>query len=430
MYGGLLPHDEKGLVDNGLGKRTPFGSASLIAPTIDITETGQNITIDGVDMQFHYCTNTEAPVEIDIWFPDHKALFMAENCVATLHNILTLRGAQIRDPLSWAECLDEARRLYGDQAEVVFTAHNWPRYGNDKVIELLENQRDMYKYINDQTLNLINKGYTMDEIANMIVLPQSLQKYWYTHGFYGQIYMGAKATYQKYLGFYDANPINLKRLPPEEFARNITEYMGGADAVLKRLARDYDAGNYQLVATIANYLVFADPDNMQAREMEAAALEQLGYQAEAGTWRNFYLTGAQELRNGVQKLPTPNTASPDTVRAMTPEMFFDYLAVHINGEKAGAAKAVFNIDLGKDGGKYKLELENGVLNHTANAVADNADASIALSRDTLNKIILKQETLKQAEAQGKVKISGNGAKLDEMLSYMDTFAFWFNIVTP
>eukprot|EP00825_Cyclidium_porcatum_P001913 TRINITY_DN1088_c0_g1_i2.p1 TRINITY_DN1088_c0_g1~~TRINITY_DN1088_c0_g1_i2.p1 ORF type:complete len:457 (-),score=-9.78 TRINITY_DN1088_c0_g1_i2:79-1449(-) len=204
MYGLPLPRDEKGLVDNGLGKYPAVGRASLIAPTININRTGQTLTIDGVKMEFQYNTNTEAPVEINIWFPDFKALFMAENCVGTLHNILTLRGAQVRDPLSWAKFLDEARRLYGDKADVVFTAHNWPRFGNDKVIELLENQRDMYKYINDQTLNLMNKGYTMDEISNMIVLPESLQEYWYTHGFYGQIYMGVKATYQKYLGFYDA----------------------------------------------------------------------------------------------------------------------------------------------------------------------------------------------------------------------------------
>src|SRR5690606_39051998 len=292
----------------------------------------------------------EAPVEIDIWFPDHKALFMAENCVATLHNILTLRGAQIRDPLSWAECLDEARRLYGDQAEVVFTAHNWPRYGNDKVIELLENQRDMYKYINDQTLNLINKGYTMDEIANMIVLPQSLQKYWYTHGFYGQIYMGVKATYQKYLGFYDANPINLKRLPPEEFARNITEYMGGADAVLERLARDYDAGNYQLVATIANYLVFADPDNIKAREMEAAALEQLGYQAESGPARNAYLVGAMELRSK-EPVHAMNMISADVISAMSINQLLDYIAVRLNSQKADGEGFRMNMiinDTGED----------------------------------------------------------------------------------
>ncbi|MGR7782770.1 alkyl sulfatase C-terminal domain-containing protein, partial [Klebsiella aerogenes] len=222
----------------------------------------------------------------------------------------------------------------------------------------------------------------------------------------------------------------LDELPPEEAAKKFVDYMGGADAIMKKAKEDYDQGNYRWVAQVVSKIVFADPKNQDARNLEADALEQLGYQAESGPWRNFYLTGAQELRNGVVKGPTPNTASPDTVRAMTPEMFFDYLAVHINGEKAGNAKSVFNIDLGSDGGKYKLELENGVLNHTANAEAKDADTTIALNRATLNKIILKEETLKQAVDKGDAKITGNADKLNEMLGYMDKFEFWFDIVTP
>ncbi|HCC8070441.1 TPA: SCP2 sterol-binding domain-containing protein, partial [Klebsiella aerogenes] len=222
----------------------------------------------------------------------------------------------------------------------------------------------------------------------------------------------------------------LDELPPEEAAKKFVDYMGGADAIMKKAKEDYDQGNYRWVAQVVSKIVFADPKNQDARNLEADALEQLGYQAESGPWRNFYLTGAQELRNGVVKGPTPNTASPDTVRAMTPEMFFDYLAVHINGEKAGNAKSVFNIDLGSDGGKYKLELENGVLNHTANAEAKDADTTIALNRATLNKIILKEETLKQAVDNGDAKITGNADKLNEMLGYMDKFEFWFDIVTP
>lgn len=233
-----------------------------------------------------------------------------------------------------------------------------------------------------------------------------------------------------YLGWFDGNPATLDELPPEEGAKKFVEYMGGADAILSKAKTDFDQGNYRWVAQVVSKVVFADPNNQAARNLEADALEQLGYQAESGPWRNFYLTGAQELRNGVVKGPTPNTASPDTVRAMTPEMFFDYLAVHINGQKAGDAKSVFNIDLGSDGGKYKLELENGVLNHTANAEAKDADATLTLNRDTLNKIILKEVTLKQAEQSGDVKLTGDGAKLDSMLGYMDKFDFWFNIVTP
>ncbi len=424
MYGSHLPHDAKGLVDNGLGKYMPLGSASLIAPTIDINQTGQNLTIDGVKMQFQYCTNTEAPVEINIWLPDHKALFMAENCVGTLHNILTLRGAQVRDPLSWAEFLDEARILYGDQAEVVFTAHNWPRYGNDKIIELLENQRDMYKYINDQTLNLINKGYTMDEIADMIVLPQSLQKYWYTHGFYGQIYMCVKATYQKYLGFYDANPINLKRLPPEEFARNITEYMGGAEAVLEKLAADYDAGEYELVATIANYLVFADPSNMKAREMEANALEQLGYQAESGPARDAYLMGAQELRS-TEPVHGMTAISADVMAAMSTSQLLDYIAVRLNSQKAEGENFQINLKINGTADRALIQVNNSVLVFWINESSDNANVTVAMPRRTLEQLALNPSV-----PPANLTVSGDSAVFEGFVGMLDVFEPSFNIILP
>jgi len=424
MYGSRLPHDAKGLVDNGLGKYMPFGNATLIPPTIIINRTGQNLTIDGVNMVFHYNTNTEAPVEINIWFPDYKALFMAENCVGTLHNILTLRGAQVRDPLSWAKFLDEARRLWGDQAEVVFTAHNWPRFGNDKVIELLENQRDMYKYINDQTLNLMNKGYTMDEISNMIVLPKSLQKYWYTHGFYGQIYMGVKATYQRYLGFYDANPINLKRLPPEEFAKNITEYMGGADAALKKLSKDYDAGQYELVASIAHYLVFADPTNMEAREMEAAALEQLGYQAESGPARNAYLTGAQELRS-TEPHKGMTMISPDIMSAMSLSQLLDYIAVRLNASKAAGEDFKMNLLINGTSDKALIQVKNSVLVYWLNESSNESDVTVDMPRKTLEQLAL-DPSVPLAE----VTTTGDSSVFDRFIGMLDVFDPSFNIILP
>jgi alkyl sulfatase BDS1-like metallo-beta-lactamase superfamily hydrolase len=424
MYGPLLTRDAKGLVDNGLGKYTGFGRTSLIAPTIDINGTGQNLTIDGVNMQFQYCTNTEAPVEMNIWFPDFKALFMAENCVGTLHNILTLRGAQVRDPLQWAKFLDESRRLYGDQAEVVFTAHNWPRFGNDKVIELLENQRDMYKYINDQTLNLMNKGYTMDEIASMIVLPESLQKYWYTHGFYGQMYMVVKATYQRYLGFYDANPINLKRLPPEEFARNITEYMGGADAVLEKLAEDYDAGEYELVASIAHYLVFADPTNMEAREMEAAALEQLGYQAESGPARNAYLTGAQELRS-TKPAQGLTQISADIMSAMSLSQIFDYLSARLNASEADGEDFRINLVVNDTADKAVILVRNSVLNFWVNESSADANVTVYMPRRTLEQLALDPSV-----PPADVKTTGDQSVFEQFVGMLDLFSPGFNIILP
>jgi len=424
MYGLPLPRDEKGLVDNGLGKYPAIGMASLIAPTIDINRTGQTLTIDGVKMEFQYTTNTEAPVEMNIWFPDHKALFMAENCVGTLHNILTLRGAQVRDPLSWAEFLDEARRLYGNQAEVVFTAHNWPRFGNDKVIELLENQRDMYKFINDQTLNLINKGYTMDEISNMLILPESLQEYWYTHGFYGQIYMGVKATYQKYLGFYDANPINLRHLPPVEYARNITRYMGGADLVMQRLTDDYRAGRYELVACIANYLVFADPTNMEARKMEAAALEQLGYQAESGPARNAYLVGAQELRS-TELVQGRTMISADVMSAMSLSQLLDYLAVRLNGTKAEGEDFKMNLIINNTSDKALIQVNNSVLNFWLYESSTQADVTVDMPRKTLEQLALDPSV-----PPADVIRTGDSSVFERFVGMLDVFDSGFNIVLP
>lgn len=430
MYGNLLKADPKGQVGAGLGTTTSAGTVTLIAPTDYITKTGEKRTIDGLTYDFMMAPGSEAPAEM-LWYIEEKKLIeTAEDVTHTLHNTYSLRGAKIRQPLPWSKYINEALNLWGDKAEIILAQHHWPTWGNENVQKLLRSQRDLYRYINDQTLRMANQGLTRDEIAANFKLPPSLAHTWANRGYYGSVSHDVKATYVLYLGWFDGNPATLDELPPEEAAKKFVEYMGGADSLLQKAKADFDKGNYRWVAQVVSKVVFADPQNKAARELEADALEQLGYQAESGPWRNFYLTGAQELRNGVMKLPTPNTASPDTVKAMTPEMFFDYLAVHINGEKAAGAKAVLNVDLGDDGGKYKLELENGVLNHTANVQAQDADATLTLSRDTLNKIILKEETLQQAEKNGGLKIKGSADKVNELLSYMDKFEFWFNIVTP
>ncbi len=430
MYGNLLKGDAKGQVGAGLGTTTSAGTVTLIAPTNYITKTGQKEVIDGLTYDFMMAPGSEAPAEM-LWYIEEKKLIeTAEDVTHTLHNTYSLRGAKIREPLPWSKYINDAINRWGDKAEVLMAQHHWPTWGNENVNKLLKTQRDLYRYINDQTLRMANEGLTRDEIAAKFQLPPNLANTWANRGYYGSVSHDVKATYVLYLGWFDGNPATLDELPPEEAAKKFVDYMGGADNVLKKAKDDYAQGNYRWVAQVVSKVVFADPENKAARDLEADALEQLGYQAESGPWRNFYLTGAQELRNGVQKLPTPNTASPDTVRAMTPEMFFDYLAVHINGEKAANAHAVLNFDFGNDGGKYKIELENGVLNHTANSSADNADATITLSRDTLNKIILKEESLDDAKSKGDVKIAGNADKLNEVLGYMDKFEFWFNIVTP
>ncbi|MDE9616763.1 alkyl/aryl-sulfatase [Citrobacter portucalensis] len=430
MYGNLLKPDAKGQVGAGLGTTTSAGTVTLIEPTNYITHTGQKEVIDGLTYDFMMAPGSEAPSEM-LWYVEEKGMIeAAEDVTHTLHNTYSLRGAKIRDPLAWSKYINDVIGRWGGKANIIIAQHHWPTWGNENVVKLMKSQRDMYRYINDQTLRMANKGLTRDEIAANFKLPSGLEKSWASRGYYGSVSHDVKATYVFYLGWFNGNPATLNELPPVDAAKKYVDYMGGADAIMQKAKADYAQGNYRWVAQVTNNIVFADPSNKEARNLEADALEQMGYQAESGPWRNFYLTGAQELRNGVVKGATPNTASPDTVKAMSPEMFFDYLAVHINGEKAANAQAVFNVDLGADGGKYKLELENGVLNHSADAQASNADASITLNRATLNKIILKEESLKQAEEKGDVQISGNHAKLDEFLGYLDSFDFWFNIVTP
>jgi len=430
MYGNLLKPDPKGQVGAGLGTTTSAGTVTLIPPTDIISETGHKETIDGLTYEFLMAPGSEAPAEM-LWFiEEKKAISGAEDVTHTLHNTYSLRGAKIREPLPWSKYLNRALVMWGDKAEVIFAQHHWPTWGNDKVIDLLEKQRDLYRYINDETLRMVNHGMTMREIADGFKLPDSLAHYWANRGYYGSVYHDVAATYVLYLGWFDGNPSTLHELPPVEASKKYVEFMGGADAVLEKAQKSFDEGDYRWVAQVANHVVFADPGNQKAKNLTADALEQLGYQAESGPWRNFYLTGAQELRNGVAELPTPNTASPDTVRAMSLDLFFDYLGVRLNREKAGEAQITLNFDFGGSDGKYLIQLENGVLNNTAGEQADKADATITLSRATLDNIVLGQVKLDKAIADGDVKVNGDSKKLEQLVSYLDTFDFWFDIVTP
>jgi alkyl sulfatase BDS1-like metallo-beta-lactamase superfamily hydrolase len=430
MYGNLLPADEKGQVGAGLGTTTSTGTVTLIPPTDIISETGHTETIDGLTYEFLMAPGSEAPAEM-LWFIEEKnAIAAAEDAQHTMHNTYSLRGAKIREPLLWSKYLNQALQMWGERADVMFAQHHWPTWDNANIVELLEKQRDLYRFINDETLRMANSGMTMREIAEEIELPEGLATFWANRGYYGSLYHNAAATYVLYLGWFDGNPATLQELPPVEASVNYVEFMGGADAVLEKARASYDAGEFRWVAEVVNHVVFADPDNQDARELQADALEQLGYQAESGPWRNFYLTGAKELRDGVVEAGTPSTASPDTIRAMTPEMFFDFLGIRLNSERAGAAEITLNVDLGNEGGQYVLELGNGVLNHTADAQADDADATLTLSRATLNGIILGQTGAVDAADAGDIEVGGDGAKLEELVSYLDSFEFWFQIVTP
>ena len=430
MYGNLLPPDAKGQVGAGLGTTTSTGTVTLIPPTDIIKKTGEKRVIDGLTYEFLMAPGSEAPSEMLWYIEELKAIAAAEDCTHTLHNTYSLRGAKIREPLPWSKYLNKALTMWGDKADVMFAQHHWPTFGNAGIVKLLKSQRDLYRFINDETLRLANQGKTEVEIAEEFKLPASLANVWANRGYYGSVNHNVKATYVLYLGWFNGNPATLHELPPVEASKNYVDFMGGADAVLEKAKQSYAKGDYRWVAQVVNHVVFADPTNQQAKDLQADALEQLGYQAESGPWRNFYLSGAKELREGVKKLPTPDSASPDTVRAMTLEMFFDYLSVRLDRPKAGEAQFMLNFDFGDTGGKYLVELENGVLTHTANRASDQAEATITLSRPTLDKIMLKETTLDQAIDAGSVKVTGNKDRLTELVSYLDTFDFWFNIVTP
>jgi alkyl sulfatase BDS1-like metallo-beta-lactamase superfamily hydrolase len=430
MYGNLLPPDAKGQVGAGLGTTTSAGTVTLIPPTDIISKTGEKRVIDGLTYEFLWAPGSEAPTEMLFYLPKFKAINGAEDATHTLHNTYSLRGAKIREPLPWSKFLNQAKTMWGGEAEVLFGMHHWPVWGNDKINNHMGMQRDMYRYINDETLRLANHGYTMVEIAEMFKMPKAIDTHFSNRGYYGSVNHNVKATYVLYLGWFIGNPATLNVLPPVEASKRYVDMMGGVDAVVKKGQAYYDKGEYRWVAQVVNHAVFAEPDNKAAKDLQANALEQLGYQAESGPWRNFYLTGAKELRDGVMQLPAPNTASPDTIRAMSLELFFDYLGMKLNGPKADGKHIVLNFVFTDVKKKGVVEMVNGVLNHTADVQSKTADATITMSRDTLNQIVLGQITTDEAISNGDVKITGSKAKLKEMLSYLDTFDFWFNIVTP
>lgn len=430
MYGNLLPPSPTGQVGTGLGTTTSAGTITLIPPTDTISRTGETRVIDGLTYEFLFAPGSEAPAEMLFYIKEKKAINAAEDATHTLHNTYTLRGAKIRDPLAWSKYLNQALAMWGDDAEVLYAMHHWPVWGKEAIREHLGLQRDMYRYINDETLRLANQGHTMVEIAEMIDLPDAIARHFSNRGYYGSVNHDVKATYVLYLGWFIGNPATLHVLPPVEASKRYVEMMGGTDALLQKARSYYDRGDYRWVAEVVNHAVFAEPDNQAARNLQADALEQLGYQAESGPWRNFYLTGARELRDGIAKLPAPDTASPDTVRAMSPELFFDFLAMRLNPAEAAGKRVVLNISFPDTKQQYALEMVNGVLNHTAGRQQPDADATLTLPRETLNQVVLRQTTLADAVSAGDAKVTGNQDKLNDLLGSLDTFDLWFNIVTP
>jgi alkyl sulfatase BDS1-like metallo-beta-lactamase superfamily hydrolase len=429
MYGNLVGKSATGQVDGGLGKTTSTGTIGIVVPTDYATKTGETITIDGIDLHVIMAPESEAPAEFMFYIPKYKAFCAAEDATHTLHNLYTLRGAKVRDGLLWSKYLQQALDMFGDDMQVIFASHHWPTWGNDRTVALLKSQRDMYRYIHDQTMRMANTGLTPREIGEQIRLPPPLSVQWSCRSYYGSVYHDAVAQYNLRLGFFDGVPANLHQHTPVDSARRYVAFMGGADNVLRQAKQSYDEGDYRWVAEVVNHVVFADGDNAAGKSLLADAYEQLGYQAESGPWRNFYLTGALELRRGVTKLPVPNTASPDTIRAMPIEMFFDFLGVRLNGDRANGLTVAFNLQLTDTNEKYILGMENSAIHYSKGQSLPNADASIVMTRAALNDVMLGTVTMENQIVAGKAKLTGDPQKLGKFVSCLDTFELWFNIVT-
>ncbi|MFD8757199.1 alkyl/aryl-sulfatase [Kitasatospora sp. NPDC059577] len=430
MYGAALPKGKRGQVGAGLGQTTSTGSAGLIPPTLDVTRTGQSETVDGIRMVFHLTPGTEAPAELNVHLPDRAALCMAENATHNLHNLLTLRGAQVRNPHVWAHYLTEAVALFADSVDVVFASHHWPVRGRERVLAFLTEQRDLYAYLHDQTLRMLNQGLTPLEIAETIEMPPALERAWHTHGYYGSVSHNVKVVYQHYLGWFDGNPAHLWEHPPVEAAKRYVDFMGGPEHVLRRARDSFAAGDFRWVAQVVNHVVFADPGNTEARHLQADALEQLGYGSENGTWRNFYLTGALELRKGPVGTPTA-TGSPDLLAALTLDQLLDALAIRVDGPRC------WDVDLavrfsrpGAD--PVDLRLRNGVLVHTTGATPEAAepDAEISLSESDLRAVLLGAADLADLVARGRARIAGDAGRFTELLGYLTDPDPGFAVVTP
>ncbi|MFF2087256.1 alkyl/aryl-sulfatase [Nocardia sp. NPDC058176] len=430
MYGAALPRGPLGAVGAGLGPTNSTGTPTLISPTVLIDHTGQTVTVDGVEIEFQMTPGTEAPAEMNFFFPKQRALCMAENATHTLHNLLTLRGALVRDPHVWAKYLTEAINRYAARIDVVFASHHWPTWGTERLTEYLSIQRDLYAYLHDQTLRALNKGTTGIEFAEEIQLPPAIENSWGTHGYYGSVSHNVKAIYQRYMGWFDGNPATLWQHPPVASAIRHVEAMGGADEVLAKARKSYADGDFRWAAQLLNYVIFAEPDNAEAKARQADTLEQLGYGAENGTWRNFFLMGAYELRHG--NIGTPlATASADISAALSVEQVFDALALRVDGPRAWSALITIDWRITDTAVVHRTQLRNGVLVHfDVDGDLPAPDATFVLSEQDLRAALLGGRSLSEMIGAGTVSVDGDAAALAELVGYLDAPDPDFAIVTP
>ncbi len=412
QYGVLLPRSPFGHVDQSIGKNTASGNLGLIEPTRLITEDFEELTIDGVRMEFQNTPGTEAPAEMNTWFPDSKAFWAAENITGTIHNIYTLRGALVRDALAWSQHINIALYRYGTEAEYMFASHSWPRFGNDRIQEVMRAQRDAYAHLNNAVLHHANQGVTINEIHNVYKLPESLQGQWAARSYHGSEEHNSRAVLNRYLGYWDANPATLMPLSPRESAPLYVEMMGGARKILARSRKLHEQGKYFEAVELLNKLVFAEPDNTTAKDLLADVYEQIGYQKESPSVRNSFLAAAYELRHGMPAGVPPSSTGPDTIRGMSTELWLNFLGISMNPDKVEGHSFIANLVTPDNGEKFVVELSNSALTNIINQQAANPDLTITLNRADLEKIMAGSATLDQLFEQGLVVFDGDRAPLD------------------
>ncbi|RAI43299.1 alkyl/aryl-sulfatase [Rhodoplanes roseus] len=428
QYGLLLPGAPHGYVGQGLGQRGSAGSVGLIAPTRLVEKPIEEIEVDGVRMIFQNTPNTEAPREMNTYIPDLKALWMAENVTATLHNIYTLRGAPVRDPLNWSKYIAEALYRFGLEAEVMLASHHWPRWGNARIQEVLRAQRDLYAHMNNQVLHLANQGVTINQIHNVYALPTSLQQKWECRGYHGSAQHNARGVVQRFLGFWDCNPATLIPLSPSDSAPLYVEMMGGADKILARGRQLHDEGRYLLAQEIVNKLVQAEPQNEAAKDLLADIFEQIGYQQENPGLRNSFLSGAYELRSGIPQGAAASTSSPDVIRAMTTELFLNFLAIRMDSRKAEGLRFTINLVTPDNGETFVVELENATLTSIAGFQADKPDLTLTIDRSALEQTMMGAKPLEAQIADGTARVQGDVGVLAKLAATMVDFDPRFEVM--
>ncbi|WP_235997764.1 alkyl/aryl-sulfatase [Nocardiopsis coralli] len=421
--GAHLDAGPEGRVGIGLGQGASTGTVTLIAPNRTITRTGQEEVVDGVRIVFQLTPGTEAPSEMNFLLPDHRALCMAENATHTLHNILTLRGAKVRDARVWSHYLDESLHRFAHDVDVLFASHHWPTWGTENIVAFLTEQRDLYAYLHDQTLRMMNQGMVGSEIAERFRMPPGLENRRHTHGYYGAVSHNVKAVYQHYMGWFDGNPAHLWEHPPRESALRYVDCMGGVDEVVRKAERYRDEDDARFAVTLLNHAVFADPGHLRARETLAAVYDELGRGAECGTWRNFYLQGAAELRGRAPEAPS-NTGLMGVSRGLPVEQFFESLSIRVDGPRAW--NEAFSIDwvLSDQGTTYRTQLSNGALITTENPRPDGADLTVTLTRRELPGLLVGRLDLAHMDTEGDPSL------LDRLLGLLDPPDYGFPIVTP